>query len=509
MSLGRKATIGAGWMIVWRAVSRLLGVANTLILARLLVPADFGLVAMAMTFETSLLMMAAFPVQDALLRRPESDSRLYDAAFTIQAARALALAILIAAGAPIAAAWFSEPRLTLLVLALSATTAINGLANIGVVEFQRELRFDVQFRLQLLPAILQALATIGTAWLTHSYWALIAGLAVMRVAQVAMTYAIHPYRPRISLAGWRHLVGFSFWLWLASLAAMVWGQVDAFVVGPVFGSAGLGLYQVAGQAATLPTTEIVEPVSAVLFAGFAYAQREGRAAATNPLIIALALLLLLAPMALVISADSRSLVAILLGAKWAGAAPLVAVAAAQCLFQPFVQVARAAQIARGYVRAQFMITAAAAVLRATVVTLAAMTKSLEMVVVATIVALAGNALLYTFVLQSRVGAGLANFLGSLVRIAVAVMIAAFALIVSGLGWSASDTAQPASLAALIHLGVVAVVVSATYTVALLAIWLVFGRPSGPEKVILNLLREFALGRWLSGIAARATVRSSS
>jgi len=179
MSLGRRATIGAGWVVAWRGVSRLLGVANTIILARLLVPADFGLVAMAITFETSLLMMSAFPVQDALLRRTEAGTDLHSVAFTIQAVRALLTSLIIAAAAPIAADWFSEPRLTLLVLALAATTAVNGLANIGMVEFQRELRFDVQFKLQLLSAMLQMLATLGTAWLTRSYWALVVGLAVL------------------------------------------------------------------------------------------------------------------------------------------------------------------------------------------------------------------------------------------------------------------------------------------------------------------------------------------
>ncbi|HUN40728.1 MAG TPA: oligosaccharide flippase family protein, partial [Acetobacteraceae bacterium] len=199
LSLGRKAAVGAGWMIAWRAASRLLGVFNTIILARLLVPADFGLVAMAMTFETSLLMMTAFPVLDALLRRPEADTHLHDAAFTIQIGRAILTALIIAAAAPIAAHWFAQPRLTALVLALAVLTAINGLSNIGIVEYQRELRFDVQFRLQALPAVLQLVATLGTAWLTHSYWALIVGLAVSRVGRVIMTYTVHPYRPRLSL----------------------------------------------------------------------------------------------------------------------------------------------------------------------------------------------------------------------------------------------------------------------------------------------------------------------
>jgi len=506
ISLGRKAAVGAGWMIAWRGASRLLGVVSTIILARFLVPADFGLVAMAMTFETSLLMMTAFPVQDALLRRPETDTKLHDAAFTIQIARAILTALIIAAAAPIAAHWFAQPRLTALILALAVMTAINGLSNVGTVEFQRELRFDVQFKIQALPAVLQVVATLGTALLTHSYWALIAGLAVLRLGRVIMSYAVHPYRPRLSLQGWRQLVGFSFWLWLTSLAVMVWGQVDPFVIGPSFGSAGLGLYVLAVQVATLPTTELVEPISAVLFAGFAYAQRDKKVAA-NPLVVASALLLLLAPMALIISAGAGNLVAILLGNKWLDAAPLVVIAASVCLFQPFIQVARAAFIARGLVRAQFIIDAIAAGVRAALVVLAAMSGSLTAVVVATVAAVAINMLLYTRSLRPELRGRVGGLLAGLARIALATGAAALVLIALRLGWQPPDLDRPEhDLMAVVNVGLITMAVAATYMAVLIGLWFGFGRPNGPERAVLGMLQEFALGRALTGMGARATAR---
>ena len=504
MPIGRRATIGAGWVVAWRGVSRLLGVANTIILARLLVPADFGLVAMAITFETSLLMMSAFPVQDALLRRTEAGTDLHNVAFTIQAVRALLTSLIIAAAAPIAADWFSEPRLTLLVLALAATTAVNGLANIGMVEFQRELRFDVQFKLQLLPAMLQMLATLGTAWLTRSYWALVVGLAVLRISTVVLSYRFHPYRPRLSLSGWRLLVGFSFWLWLGCLAGMVWGQVDTFVVGPVFGSAGLGLYVLAGQVASLPTTELIVPISTVLFAGFAYAQREGKTVAANPLTIVSVLLLLLAPMALVISAGAANLVAILLGNKWSAAAPLVAIAAGQCLFEPFIQVAGAALVARGHVRGQFVVTALSAALRAVFVTLAALTGSLTMIIVATSAALGSSAFLYAYPLQSDLKGELGRFLASLARIALASTAAGLMLIALGFGWEPAKNDLSWHVAPFVNLGLLTTIVAATYTMTVLVLWFALGRPNGPERIVLNLLQEFTPIRWLGGIHRRRT-----
>lgn len=498
MSLSRKSAIGVAWLVGWRGFSRLLGVANTIILARLLVPADFGLVAMAMTFETSILMMSAFPIQDALLRRPEADTHLHDAAFTIQMGRALLLALIVAAAAPLAAAWFSEPRLTYLLYALAATTAVNGFSNIGIIEFQRELRFDLQVKTQLVPAILQIVVTVAVAWLTRSYWALIVGLAVSRVGRVALTYAIHPYRPRLSLKGWRQLAGFSFWLWLTSLAAMLWSQVDAFVIGPVFGSVGLGLYVVAGQVAALPTTELVQPVSSVLLASFAYSQRERNGSYANPLAIASALLLLLAPIALVISAGAASAASILLGGKWSGAVPLIAIGAGQCLFQPFNQIAGAALVARGHVRSQFVAAAIAAVVRTALLVGAATTKSLSIVVIATLAALAFYTLLCAVALRADLKSGLGSILTGIGRTLVATAAAAGALAASGFGWRLSEP-LPTHLTAFIDIFSMGAIGAGTYLIALILIWIACGRPLGPERMVLNLLREFAPSRATRGI----------
>lgn len=493
MSLGRKATIGAGWMIAWRGVARLLGLFNTLILARLLAPADFGLVAMAMTFEVVLQQIAAFPVYDALLRRPENDTDLHDAAFTIQLGRSVLTAAILAACAPFAAVWFGEPRLTALVLALSMVTVVNGFSNIGMVEFSRELRFDVQFKLQLLPTVLQIVTTLGVAWLTRSYWALLAGLAVSRISRTAMTYIIHPYRPRLSLHGWRQLLGFSFWLWLSTLAGLFCNDYDPFAVGRMFGAVGLGVYTLAVQVAKLPTTELVQPLSGVLFASFAYAQRDGSTEQVNPLRVALALLLPLAPIALVISAGAADFVSVLLGAKWSAATPLVAIGVWCAIFYPVHYVCGAALIARGQTRSNFLVTVASAVLRVGFITLGVLSGRLSFVIVGMVAALGGRTLVYLVMLRSELRSQARKLFAALLRILTGTAAAAFVLATSGLGWQPvpSDTlAHRLHILAVWHLGIEGAVATGVYGLVLLALWLAWGRPDGPERAALGLLREF-------------------
>ena len=79
---------------------------------------------------------------DPKFRHPRRDRSLFDTAWTLQIIRALAISVLLAASAPIAAWWFGEPRLVAVVLIVASVAAVTGFANIGVVEFQRDMRFD-------------------------------------------------------------------------------------------------------------------------------------------------------------------------------------------------------------------------------------------------------------------------------------------------------------------------------------------------------------------------------
>lgn len=498
MSLGRKAMIGAGWVFAWRAFSRLLSFISTLALARLLVPTDFGLLAMALTFEGAINALSSFPLWDALVRRPEEDTRLHDAAFTLQAARSALTALALAAGAPAAAAWYGEPRLVPILFAIAGIELIVGFSNIGTVQFQRELRFDMQFKLQILPAILQLLVTLLLAWLTRSYWALLAGMATLRISRVVMSYVIHPYRPRLSLTGWQELIGFSFWLWLAGLSGMLWGQIDSFVIGPLFGSATLGVYVLASQIAGLPYTELLGPLNAVLFASFSHAQRDRTTIAVNPMTVAVALLLIIAPIALVISAEAGSMVQLLLGNQWLAAVPLVVIAAWRTLMHPFHAVSQSVLLARGRVRRLFWISLTLAGMRVALVSAAALSGSLVMVIYASIVVLAVGAVLYSWPLWPDFKGEVVPLGMALLRIAIAAVGAGLVLQGLGLGWQATLVGSVHGFAGnatvLLHLGGAAMVAALAYLAVLTVLWLAAGRPYGPEQLLLGRLNDIIPGR---------------
>ena len=130
-SLTRKTIIGGAWLLLWRIVSRSLGLVSTLVLARLLMPSDFGLVAMATAFSLGVEALSQLGLQEALVRRREQGLDLHHTAFTLQSCRAVTTGFVIASGAPAAAWWFGEPRLVTVLLMLAGLTVLNGAGECG------------------------------------------------------------------------------------------------------------------------------------------------------------------------------------------------------------------------------------------------------------------------------------------------------------------------------------------------------------------------------------------
>ncbi len=486
-SLARRTIIGTSWMVVWRMLTRVLGLASTLILARLLVPADFGIVAMAGLFGTIVEGLSQVGLASALIRHPTRDRSLFDTAWTLQVVRALLVAGMLAASAPLAAWWFDEPRLVTVVLVMATVSAITGFDNIALIEFQRDMRFDRYFVVLAAPRLLQVVVTISAALLLQSYWALILGIIAGRLSTSAMSYRMHPYRPGFRLDGWREFAHFSFWTWAASLAGLVRGRSDWFILGPMFGPAGLGLYMLADETAILPVTELIGPAATALFAGFSEAQRRG---GTSHLAIRVATTLLLfsAPVTIAVSASAPHVVAALLGAKWAAAEPLIAILAWQCLFIPFSAICSQFLIVRGRVELNFYGTLIAAVIKLVATLLAvAFSRDLNTIALVITVVVAAEATIYIAMLRMAGETGLRANLGGLLRIALAGAVTVAVLLLTGLGW---QTGLRPPLLALLLAAEVGTAAVGCFAIVDLTLWQLAGRPDGPERQLLGALGQF-------------------
>ena len=362
-SLMARAAHGFAWVFAWRMATRFMGLGSTLILVRLLAPAEFGLVAIALSFIGSIDQFSQIGVEEALVRMPSPDRRTYDTAFTMIVLRCALIAVLTVAAALPVAWFFEDPRLGPIMFAIAGVTLVAGFENVGVQDFRREMRFDREFALQAVPRLAGIIATICVALLWRDYWALIIGTGVTRVLRVAMSYVMHPLRPRFSLAAWRDLIGVSLWTWAICVARVLRDQPSTFLIGRVLGPAGVGMLSVAAEIALLPSTEIVLPMGRSMFSAFALARRTGEdvEAIFRRLAGMTAVVTLPARVGLALVAEP--LVRLMLGPTWVEAAPLLQVVALGGAFAVLGQACHAQFDAFGLLRQDFSVILFGAVAR--------------------------------------------------------------------------------------------------------------------------------------------------
>src|SRR5262245_278785 len=117
-------------MVMLRLANRLLGVMSFCILARLLLPEDFGLVALAGSLGALLELISEFSVEMALIRESNSDRRLYNSAWTVKIVRGLTVSVVLTLLAPAVAQFFAEPRIEAVVYCLAVASVILSFENI-------------------------------------------------------------------------------------------------------------------------------------------------------------------------------------------------------------------------------------------------------------------------------------------------------------------------------------------------------------------------------------------
>jgi O-antigen/teichoic acid export membrane protein len=487
-SIARDVLVGTGWLTGWRMASRLLGFASLLVLTQLLMPADFGVVALASSLFAAVDAMSQIGAKDALVRLPDDTTAYYDAAFTFQFARGLLTGAVLALCGLMATAWFGDPRLRYIFAILAFVAIVGGCENIGVVRLARDMNFRTQVLLQAAPRLAGFCLTMVAAAITRSYWALIAGLVASRLATTVLTYAVAPHRPRFGLVGWRYLINFSFWTWAGSLCAMVWNRSDPFLLGPVLGDTLLGVYVIGAEIAILPLTELIEPVSGALFSGFAMAHRTGTQTKESTLVVAGCLALFGIPFSIGISACSGYLVAGLLGPQWAAAQPVIAAMAWLCVFAPFSYVCGTVLQAQGHVRRNVVASGLGAILKVSVLLLVRHTQDLRRIALASVAVTCIEAGLFIWQSLAAGNSGARQLAMTLLRATVA------ACVTSGALWPMPGTWEMSGLSRVPALAVGGVIGASAFPIFFLcqaALWHLCGRPSGAEEQLMIHLAKAA------------------
>lgn len=318
---------GAAWMVVARLLDRGLGLVSTLILARLLVPDDFGIIAMAMSVVALLDLLRAFGFDVVLIQHATPTRVHYDTAWTFNVIVSAGVAAVLAALAHPMSIFFDEPELTPVMLLLATSPLIGSFQNIGIVEFRKNLQFDREFRFMFFARLSRFLVTVPLAFWLRNHWALVAGMLSGRALEVVLSYAMHPFRPRPSLAVWRELYQFSKWLVVKNMVQLLTQRSADFVIGRIAGTRALGLFNVSYEIAYLPSSELAAPINRAIFPGYARHASDRSALGRGMLEVTGMVALAILPAGAGLMATADYVVPVLLGDAWLEAVPIVPVLA--------------------------------------------------------------------------------------------------------------------------------------------------------------------------------------
>jgi O-antigen/teichoic acid export membrane protein len=338
-----------------RWIDRLFGFISTLILARLLLPDDFGIVAMASIIVGLVDTLLDLGVGSALVQNKAAGRDDFDTAWTLRLIQAMLAAGLIWVAAPFAVEYFRDPRVLDVIRVMACSILIGGFENIGIVAFQKNMEFGRDFQFFFFRRILGFLVTMALAFWWQSYWAMVIGALAGRCFGVLLSYWLHDYRPRLSLVRLKKIWSFSQWMLICNLGNFGQLQIDKFLVGRRSEATTMGTYVLANEIATMPTTELLAPLGRVLFPLFVDAAHDPsrlKAAFCKALGIQ-SLVALPAGIGLCLIADGA--VRLLLGEQWLNAIPLLQILALISVFTALTHSSSYLLLALGKVSAQALV----------------------------------------------------------------------------------------------------------------------------------------------------------
>lgn len=481
--LGRMVS-GSMWLSGARLITNILAFMSMIVLARLLTPSDFGIVALGMTVLAIINAVTEMSLSQALIHHKNPQENHFHTAWTLGAARGFILALLMCGLAKPLVWLYTEPRLELVIYALAFSVFISGLGNPRRIMLAKELIFWQEFFLIVAQRLTTVVISIAVALIWQNYWALIVGTVIGQAVGSALSYLILPFRPKVMWQHTKELWSFSVWLTLGQAINTINWRFDQLLVGGVLGRAALGHYSVGDNLAQMPTREATAPLQQTLFPALAKIADEPHRLRhayqrAQALITYLAL-----PIGVGFALVAEPVVIAFLGEKWLPAVPVIQALSSVFALQTLGSMVQPLGMAMGYTKLLFK-------------------RDLQMFFVRLPIIIAGT-VLYGLpgLIYARVGTGLIGALVNMFLIKkmtdltvaaqllvnLRTLFATCIMVIAALGiqaWlattlGAGKSTQVVQILATIGLGALA------YVIASGSLWLMLKRPEGPEREVITL-----------------------
>jgi len=327
----------------------LLGMAFTVVLAHLLTPADFGLVAMVTAITGLGQAFADMGLSEATIQRPDLTHDQVSALFWINLAIGLGLSLVTVSLAPLLARFYREPRLVAITLVLSAVFAIGGLRVQPDALLKRQMRFKALAIRDVAGNALGVIVSIIMAWRGAGYWAIVAFPLITNFTVMALSWIMVHWTPSLPRRGVevRSLIVFGGNVAASYLIDNLNRNTSNIVIGWYWGAAPLGLFSRAYNLLMKPVSQLTGPAAGVAIPAFSKIYKDAERFAHYYLRTVSLIMWTGAPLFGFLFVAARPVVILVLGRKWLEAAPVFQILAISSLAQPIFQSAAWVLVSRG------------------------------------------------------------------------------------------------------------------------------------------------------------------
>lgn len=324
---------GLFWNYLSMAITKAGGLVITIVAARILTPAEFGLVVYAVVAVELLGLVKDMGLGAAVIQSRSNDPAVLDTAYSLNLVVALLLTGVAAGAAPQLASWVNEPEVESLIRFLGLSFSFDAIGAVHLVllrrnmDFRRKLGVDVsRASAKLVVALVGLLTGLGV-------WALVASTVVGAVVGSAVARSLYPWTPRLRVDGARarELLRFGGRLTAAHTLTVIQSRAELLMVAGWFGSSTLGLYSVADKAPSLLARNLSWVTTGVLFPAYATIQHESERLNSALLDAVRFSTMLYVPIALGLCLLADPIVRVVLGPQWVPAIDILRILALSAL----------------------------------------------------------------------------------------------------------------------------------------------------------------------------------
>ena len=331
--VARRALRAVAWNYIGWFLGKAAVLVSTAVLARVLSPAEFGLVGFATVAIAYLAVLQDLGLGAALIQRRDDIDDAADTVFTFNLSVGAVLAIVTVIGAPLVGSFFDEPDVVPLVRVLGLTFVLNALSTTHGALLERRLSFARKTAPDVGSAVVKGVVAITCASLGMGAWSLVIGQVAGSVAAAGLSWAVLPWRPRLRIHRplIRSLTKFGGVVMVADLVHAVVANLDYVIVGKVLGGTLLGIYVLSYRLPQLLLLGVVAVLNRALFPAFAEVQDRQDALRRGVLATARYLPMVVVPIGIGLIVAAEPIVLGVLGDQWRDAIPVMRVVAASAV----------------------------------------------------------------------------------------------------------------------------------------------------------------------------------